>query len=297
MNDSTAMVLKDIGKRFEEAAGEAGAADVAGEAGAPDEAGMAGMDEAAAAVANDAGAPPGLILPKAELVRAVQMLVQKEKLSEEAIVELAREAARREAGHAHAVGHRRGVRRGMEHMRRHGGVGGALEEVPWHRSPQMHAFRYDIIDKFRRLCGGRIRQGKGFYYSTVEVQMTFEGGPSDGAFVLTVPPGPDNPVINQCFNYGIDDEIATWFGGPHIANAGDTNLQEPGQGLYQREVFIIEAVEAYLKGFRIAYPVTNAALFPNPPTGSILNALSGQELVWDRAGRMLPVEMINHFDD
>ena len=103
-------------------------------------------------------------------------------------------------------------------------------------------------------------------------------------------------MINQCFNYGIDDNVPGWFGGAHTANAGDTNLQEPGQGLYQDELFIIEACGAYLKGLRIAYP-TPATTFSPAPTADILKALSGQELIWDRAGRIFPVETFNQFDD
>jgi hypothetical protein len=42
---------------------------------------------------------------------------------------------------------------------------------------------------------------------------------------------------------------------------------------------------------------TDGEEFDPPPTGSILAALSGQELIWDRAGRILPLETFNHFDD
>jgi hypothetical protein len=284
----TAMVLRNVEDGLRAAANESTEA-----GGLDDEA--AGLPQDASEVATDAGAPPNLALMESDLLKAVRQIEREGHVTQKRVIELVRGASRVEAERAHRPGHIRGCKKGLAHARRHH----HHQEDPavhWRRSPQMHAFRSDIIDRYRRLHGGNVREGLGYYYSTIEVQMDVQGTPSDAAFVISVPPGPDNPVINQCFQYGIDDPVTGWFGGTHTANAGDTNLQEPGQGLYQDELFIIEACGAYLKGLRIAYP-NPATTFSPAPTGDILKALSGQELIWDRAGRIFPVETFNQFDD
>lgn len=284
--ESTAMVLRNVEDGLRAAANDAI------EASGMDEA--AGLTEDAGEAAADCGAPPNLALMEADLLKAVRQIEVDGHVSQKRVIELVKRASRVEADIAHRRGHMRGFRRGVEHGRRFHRVEDPA--VHWCRSPQMHEFRYDLINRYRRLHGGHVREGLGYYYSTIEVQMEVQGSPSDAAFVISVPSAPDNPVINQCFQYGIDDVVSTWFGGPHTANAGDTNLQEPGQGLYQDELFIIEACGAYLKGLRIAYP-DPAKTFRSVPPGDILRALSGQELVWDRAGRMFPRETFNQFDD
>jgi hypothetical protein len=293
---STEMVVRDVKDNLAQAARAAEAAAPDDEAGDPAalDAEVGSVDK----VDGDAGAPPNLLLSEQELKNAVKALEQG-GLSQNKVIALVRAASHIEKQHAHKVGHRRGFLHGLEHARARGRGGRRWEEDPavhWRRSPQMHEFREDIINRYERRHGGHVRQGLGYYYSTIEVQMEVQGTPSDAAFVLSVPTAPDNPVINQCFNYGIDDVVPTWFAGPHTANAGDTNLQEPGQGLYQDELFIIEACGAYMKGIRIAYP-TPATTFNPVPTNDILSALSGQELIWDRAGRILPTETFNLFDD
>jgi hypothetical protein len=290
-------VLKTIDDGFKEAAGvaadEAGNGDEAAgvdDAGAPDEAGA--LDADAAEAAEEAGAPPRLILPDRELVRAVRML-ERDGLTEGKVVALVKLASKHETHHAHRRGHRRGFRHGFRHARRRGYWIDSAYDVPWRRGRLMREFRYDIINRYRRMHGGAVREGRGYYYGTMEVVFDVEGTLSDAAFVVDVPSA-DNPVIDQCFNLAIDDVSTSWFGGPHTLNAGDTNLQNPGQNLYPDEVMIIEAVSSYLKGIRIMYPTEE--LKPQP-TGNIHKALSGQELVWDRAGRILPIETFNQFDD
>jgi hypothetical protein len=285
--DSTAVVLRGVEDGLRAAANKA--SDAAGE----DEA--AGLPSDASEVATDAGSPPDLVLMEADLIKAVRQIELDGNVTQKRVVELVRRVARVESEFAHRRGHVRGFKKGLEHGRRHH----HHQEDPaihWRRSPQMHEFRNDIISRYRRLHGGNVREGTGYYYSTIEVQMEVQGSPTDAAFVISVPSAPDNPVINQCFQYGIDDTIPGWFGGAHTANAGDTNLQEPGQGLYQDELFIIEACGAYLKGLRIAYPDPKNTFSPSP-SADILKALSGQELIWDRAGRIFPVETYNQFDD
>jgi hypothetical protein len=284
------MVLRNVEDGLRAAAKES--TDAAG----IDEDDAAGLPPDATEAATDAGAPPSLALMEADLVKAVRQIESNGHVSQKSVIELVRRASRIEAEHAHRRGHLRGFKRGHDHGRRHHHHREENPAVHWRRSPQMHEFRNDILSRYRRLHGGQVREGLGYYYSTIEVQMEVQGTPSDAAFVLSVPSTPDNPVVNQCFQYGIDDPISGWFGGPHTANAGDTNLQEPGKGLYQDELFIIEACSAYLKGLRIAYP-DPAKTFKPAPSGDILKALSGQELVWDRAGRIFPVETFNQFDD
>lgn len=288
--EDTAMVLRNVEEGLRAAANEAGDA-----SGDDDEA--AGLTPEDGEAAGDCGAPPGLALMEADLVKAVRQIEVNGHVSQRRVIELVKRASRVEADYAHRRGHMRGFRKGIAHGRRHHRHL-HLEDpaIHWRRSPQMHEFRNDIISRYRRLHGGHVREGLGYYYSTIEVQMEVQGSPTDAAFVISVPSAPDNPVINQCFQYGIDDAVPGWFGGPHIANAGDTNLQEPGQGLYHDELFIIEACGAYLKGLRIAYPNPTTTFSP-APTGDILKALSGKELVWDRAGRIFPTETFNQFDD
>ena len=285
----TAMVLRNVEDGLRAAANESPDA-----GGIDDEA--AGLPQDATEAATDAGAPPGLALMEADLFKAVRQIESEGGVSQRRVIELVRRASRIEAERAHRHGHVRGFKKGLAHGRRHHHHHIEDPSIHWRRSPQMHGFRSDIIDRYRRLHGGNVREGIGYYYSTIEVKLEVQGTPSDAAFVISVPTSPDNPVINPCFNYGIDDPVTGWFGGPHIANAGDTNLQEPGQGLYQDELFIIEACGAYLKGLRIAYP-DPATTFEPAPTGDLLKALSGKELVWDRAGRIFPVETFNQFDD
>lgn len=296
MQTDDAGVLQSIDQDFKEAAGvaeEAGDADEAGsveDAGDAEEAGA--LDSDAAAAAEEAGAPPRLILSERELAKAVRKL-ERNGLTEGKVVALVRLASKHEAHRAHKRAHKRGFKRGVVHGRRRGWWAPPGFEVPWRRGRLMQEFRYDIINRYKRIHGGAIRQGRGFYYGTMEVNFTVEGTVSDAAFVVDVP-GPDNPVIDNCFNLAIDDVSMNWFGGPHQLNAGDTNLQNPGQNLYPDEVMIIEAVSGYLKGIRIMYPVED--LKP-APKGNILKALTGQELIWDRAGRILPIETFNQFDD
>jgi hypothetical protein len=285
--DNSAMVLRNVEDGLRAAANESS------DAGSDDDA--AGLTPDDGVVANDAGAPPNLALMEADLVKAVRQIEIDGHVSQRRVIELVRRASRVESELAHRRGHVRGFKKGIEHGRRHI----HRQEDPaihWRRSPQMHEFRNDIVSRYRRLHGGNVREGTGYYYSTIEVQMEVQGSPTDAAFVISVPAAADNPVINQCFQYGIDDVVPGWFGGAHTANAGDTNLQEPGQGLYQDELFVIEACGAYLKGLRIAYPDPKNTFSP-APTGDILKALSGQELIWDRAGRIFPVETFNQFDD
>lgn len=285
----TAIVLRNVEDGLRSAANEST------EAGSiEDEA--AGLPQDATEAATDAGAPPGLALLESDLLKAVRQIESEGHVSQRRVIELVRRASRVEAERAYRHGHVRGFKKGLMHGRRLPHLHLENPAVHWRRSPQMHGFRNDIIERYRRLHGGNVREGLGYYYSTIEVKLEVQGTPSDAAFVISVPTAPDNPVINQCFNYGIDDTVSNWFGGSHIANAGDTNLQEPGKGLYQDELFIIEACGAYLKGLRIAYP-NPAATFEPAPSGDILKALSGQELVWDRAGRIFPVETFNQFDD
>lgn len=202
----------------------------------------------------------------------------------------------------HHMGHRRGFKRGGRATRDRG--------VRWGRSRRMNEFRVDIIDRYRRIHGGNVIEGPGFYYGTIEavfdVETTGAGAALQAAAVINVP-GPDSPIIDSCFNLGIGDTSLTWLSNtatgvgsasaqPHVLTAADTNLQNPGQNLFADELFIIEAVSARVRGAAVQYPNAIAANFPyaGPVT---LSALAGVNMCWDENGEMLPVELWNGLTD
>jgi len=304
-------VLKNVeaglAEAFKDAAGDVGDT---GDGGS-----VAGLDEAAAAEAGDAGAPPGLVLGERELVKAIRLLETGPRgLTEEGVVELARIVAKREAAHAHGRGHHHGFVRGLRHA--HRGIGmpstsgmrhehDLVRDVPWRRSARMDAFRWDIIDRYKKHHGGRIDAGVGFYYGTLQVPMAVEGTAANPAFVLNVPPpngGNLNPLIDTCFDYAIGDIEPNWFGGQHTLDSSDTNLQAPGAFLYPDQLMMVEAVSARLKAIRIQYypPGTVTPPFPrvNPASMPITHqTLMGSAPTWDRGALILPPEFFNQYND
>jgi hypothetical protein len=276
-------------------------------AGPDDEAAGPAMDTAMAAVANDAGAPPALAIPESHIASAVLALQKHRALSQNGIVALVRKTAAREAERAYRLGYRDGAHRGWQHGERHAEKRVMLRgepriegpgdfEVRWNRSRQMRDFRGDVISRYSRIHGGKIKSGIGFYYGTIQVKMDCVGTVTDAAFSLTIPDGNENPVIDQCFNLAIGDTEEQWFGGPHVLNPADTNLQNPGQNLYPDEVFIIEALSSCLKGVRIAYPESRISGFGGLDP-AIQACLLGATPIWDRAGVILPGELFNQFSD
>jgi hypothetical protein len=301
MATSDMVLMKSVGQNLAKTAADAGNAAFDEDASGPV---AAGLDEATMAVATDAGAPPDLLIPDDELARAVQMLAAG-VLTQRKVIDLIKTVSNLEAFWAGKRGHRRGVERAVELMRRGAGPitrAGPEQEVHWRRSRGMQNFRYDIIERYKAIHGGQVDQGVGYYFGTVQVPLTVEGTITDAAFVLSVPPpnGPNvNPVIDTCFDLAIGDTEQNWFGGPHVLDPSDTNLQNPGQNIYPDEVFIIEAVATRLKAIRISYPTGDfpTGSEPGAPGPVTLNGLTGAAPVWDRAGRIVPIEVFNQFDD
>ena len=193
--------------------------------------------------------------------------------------------------------------------------------VTYGRSRRATEFRHDVITRYRRLHGNDVLIGQGQYYGTLEVQFQIQGttGPAL-RFVpmpLSLPPPPvspgqavaavvvgsqASPVIDSAFTLGIGDTSTTWFGGPHVLTSSDTNLQNPSTNLFADELFIIEALSARVRGARVAYQPSDIARMLPYPTGPavgspVYNTLTGQQLVMDLAGQVLPAEMWNQYSD
>ncbi len=307
MDAQETKLLKSVDAGFADAIKEAG------DAGDPTEA--AGLDEAAAVEAADAGEPPSLLLGERELAHAIRVLESGPRgLTEEGVVALAQRYAKHEKAHAHKLVHRRAFARGHRFAQRH--ASGRTEpgmrheydlvrDVPWRRSTHMNEFRWDLIERFYRHNGGHVTSGVGYYYSTFQVRLSVEGTPACPAFVLQVSPPSGaipNPVIDSAFDYAIGETEPDWLGGEHVLNSSDTNLQTPGMYLYPNQLFIIEAVRAKLKAFRIQYyPVgTQNPPFPlvDPVTmPTVYKTLMGSVPTWDREGLFLPPGFFNRFND
>ncbi len=157
----TAIVLRNVEDGLRSAANEST------EAGSiEDEA--AGLPQDATEAATDAGAPPGLALRESDLVKAVRQIETEGGVSQRRVIQLVQRASRVEAERAHRHGHVRGFKKGLAHGRRLQHLHLENPAVHWRRSPQMHGFRNDIIERYRRLHGGNVREGLGYYYSTIE---------------------------------------------------------------------------------------------------------------------------------
>ena len=196
----------------------------------------------------------------------------------------------------HRRGHRRGFRTGILH--RDSGV-------HWGRSRRMEEFRRYIIDRYKAIHHGDILEGPGFYYGTIEAQFQTEATASGNQALakVTVPgSGGSNvsPIIDSAFSLGIGDTSTSWFGGQHVMNEADTNLQNPGTNLFADELFIIEAISARIRGVRVQYAAADIAAMATPAStpGTLANAIvSGQAQLWDQAGEVLPAELFNQFSD
>ena len=197
-------------------------------------------------------------------------------------------------------GHRRGHRRGFKR--------GVLQHdsgVHWGRSRRMEEFRRYIIDRYKAIHHGDVIQGPGFYYGTVEAQFETEATASGNQAIakVTVPgSGQANvsPIIDTAFGLGIGDTSTSWFGGPHVMNEADTNLQNPGTNLFADELFVIEAISARIRGIRVQYAPADIAAMAAPAStpGTVSHAMvSGQAQLWDQAGEVIPAELFNQFHD
>ena len=281
------------------------------DAGEPGEAGgeAGALDETSAAMAEEAGAPPGLIVPATSIEAGLRELHRQGALDDKRGAEFVRHVAREEKRHGYRVGHRSGFRRGVLEGRRHGGLvpGRVMREhdfeVPWVRGRLMQDWRYDVINRFIRRWGS-VDSAKGFYYGTFQVQLSVEGTPTSAAFVLSVP-APDgqnlNPIKVSTFDYAIGQIQPNWFGGPHIMDSSDTNLSYPGSNLWPNELFMIEALAADLKAIRMQYFPVGTIQFPSwipgAPNAVTQSMLMGSSPIWDRDARVVPDEMFNKFSD
>jgi hypothetical protein len=295
------MVLRDIDAGLAEAVkaaaspplvkggdtGEAGDAGFAGEAGA--------LDLETAAVADEAGEPPALVIPDRLIVEGVERLQREGVLTPRKLAELARLVAWREKQHGHHHGHRLGFLRGLRHAHRYGHEG--HRDVWWNRSRELRGYRTDILRRYSRLHGGAVAEGIGYYYGTVQVVFDASGTPSDAVFSLDVP-NTDSPIIDQAFDYAIGDTDPDWYPNAKKLTPTQTNLQNPGTNLYPDELFFIEAVQARFQGVQISYASNIAEFNPQPAVGSALyKVLTGESLLWDRAARILPAELFNQYND
>jgi hypothetical protein len=315
-NTSTATVLKNLTPEMQAIASEAGALNTEDAAGPEIE----GLDKDAAEAAMDAGAPPPLALDIRRVKDEAHRLAGREGLGDRQLAEIILMASAIEKKHGHIIGHAEGFKKGMRHerllTRARGGAEGTrfegmrnendlLPVVPWHRSAQMMKWRWDIVERYRKIHGNAVDAAIGFYYGNLQVPLTVEGPPTNPVFVLNVPPPSGqnaNPLIDSCFDLAIGDVETGWFGGPHVLDLSDTNLQYPGAFLYPDQLFMIEAVSAHLKAIRIQYylPGTTPTGFPfvNPATMPVTaGMLAGTNPVWDRGALVLPPEFFNQFND
>jgi hypothetical protein len=179
--------------------------------------------------------------------------------------------------------------------------------VSYGRTRRARELRGDVIARYRRLHGNDVLIGPGHYYGTIEVQFLIQGtaggehGPGQAVAAVVVP-SQGSPVVDAAFTLGIGDTSTTWFGGPHVLTAADTNLQNPSTTLFADEVFIIEALSARVRGVRVAYGASDIARMLPYPTGPavgspVYRTLTGQQLVMDLAGQVLPAEMWNQYSD
>jgi hypothetical protein len=285
----------------------------AAEAAGDDDAGaVEGLEGEVREIANDTG---DTAVPEPEIRRAIDRLAQERRLTPDAILEMVGLVAEKE----HQRGRRRGVLEVVEHFKRRPSVVRGVRreaEVPWKRTLQGQDFRFDLIERFAKINGGpkNITEGIGFYYGTIQVPMAVEsypistGSTSNASFVISVPPpvnGVIQPLTYQCFDLAIGQLESEWFGGPHVLDTSDTNLQNPGMNIYPDELYIIEAVSARLKGVRIQYytptGVTPVVANPFPTPANIgpvtTSMLTGTTPIWDRNSHFLPIEFFNQYDD
>ena len=296
--------LDQVKRDITAAAKEASGVEAAGDTG--DTGDTAGLDETALAASGEAGAVPAPLIQTGALEASFQRLANERALTDKSAAKLVQHVVRHEKEHAHRVGHRTGFRRGLLHGRTRGLVPGVASrahdfEVPWRRSRLMQEFRYDIIERFTRRWGS-VDSARGFYYGTFQVTLGVEGSVSSAAFVLSVPSPSGstlNPVVVSTFDYAIGQTNTTWFGGPHVMDSSDTNLQYPGSNLWPNELFIMEAVSTRLKAIRLAYfPVGSALPTWVSAAGPVSQTmLTGSTPVWDRDARVVPGEMFNDYSD
>jgi hypothetical protein len=292
-------VLSEVKGKVSAAAAREAAGMEAGEA-AGDTAGV----DTALAEAGAAAEAPAVIVTAPSIEAGIEHLKREGALNVETLVGLTHHAARVQGKHSH----RHGFRQGLNHHRR---VRGAFMRphdfpVPYGRSEDMKGFRYDVIQRFAEGNGGKVVSQAGEYYGTFQTAFTVSsfGGssPTSGLFSIVVPPTPAsstyyvNPPADTCFDFSIGESDPNWFGGPHTMTLADTNLQYPGQGLYQKEVFIIEAWEARFKGLRIQFDTTKIPGFSALPL-PIQAMLQGQACIWDRENLVLPSGIFNKLTD
>jgi hypothetical protein len=196
---------------------------------------------------------------------------------------LKRELEHLRAGEKHEHHEIERLRRELEEARRH----------HHHRrySPRMEAFRYDIIERYKRRHGGSVHVGEGYYRGTIQVPFLVEGNTTSGVFTLPTV-NPNSPTQYTCFDMA-EGDTEQWIGGPHVLTPADTNLANAGTNLFQDELFIIEGFSLGWKGVRVVYASGVTSLF----TGVTQQALEGLAWIYDASGNMLPSELFQPFSD
>jgi hypothetical protein len=202
-----------------------------------------------------------------------------------------------DAGHrqGHRAGHKRAEQRGHNELER---LKHELDQERHrhrhpdrHYSPRMEAFRYDIIERYKRRHGGQVHEGEGYYRGTIQVPFLVEGSTTAGVFTLPAV-NPASPTQYTCFDMA-EGDTEQWIGGPHILTPADTNLANAGTNLYQDELFIIEGFSLGWKGVRVVYASGVTSLF----TGVTQQTLEGNAWVFDADGEMLPSELWQPYSD
>jgi hypothetical protein len=194
------------------------------------------------------------------------------------------ERLKQEHGHEHHEIER--LRHELEEARRHHPHHG-------HRrySPRMEAFRYDIIERYKRRHGGHVHVGEGYYRGTIQVPFLVEGSATNGVFTLPTI-NPNSPSQYTCFDMA-EGDTEQWVGGAHVLTPADTNLANAGTNLFQDELFIIEGFSLGWKGIRVVYGSGVTSQF----SGVTQQALEGLSWIYDASGNMLPSELFQPFSD
>lgn len=195
-------------------------------------------------------------------------------------------------------GHKRGVQEGtkkahheIDKLKRELAHERARNSHGHHYSPRMEAFRYDIIERYKRRHGGALHVGRGYYRGTIQVPFLVEGTPSAGVFTLPMV-NPNSPTQYTCFDMA-EGDTEQWVGGPHMLTPADTNLANAGTNLFQDELFIIEGFSLGWKGIRVVYPSAVTSQF----SGVTQLALEGLSWIYDASGNMLPSELFQPYSD
>jgi hypothetical protein len=178
--------------------------------------------------------------------------------------------------------------------------GGAASggSAPMQAHPSVKSFERQVFAAFRKNHPNAVESDT-VYYSIVEVPWTGEGTAAAVTCGLVLDPGASGVVSFKGFTYAIGETITLAGGNTLVVSAGRTNLQNPGQNLFPREVMVIYEVGLELAGQRIVYPAAaiEALLTAGSITANQALALKGAMNMSDDAGIFQPAQIYNEFTD